>query len=597
MILKNYLKTLVYLSHQKAIMSEFATNMIQEQEQDPTFPYNPPCMRCQPIIDHNSIHYNNSDELFPLKLFSDPEWKFGIFNLHIRSEIPITSKHLHIFFTIDGSGSMSDICVDGRTKMQHIHYTLENMIRIFHENPECNVSIHVQSFDTKIEKHIQDVSNIKEEILESLISKIKKIRPGGSTNIEVALNSATQQITEYKLAYPEHEVVHLFLTDGEITDGSRDMVLLKTIVPDDCANIFIGYGLEHDSQLLSFLGNKKDNDYRFIDALEKAGLVYGEIIHGILYKAITDVTIKPYGCEIYDFQTNEWSDELMIGNLLSEQKKTYHIRSKTPETGYISVLGRTIVKTKQFQILSEEIEEQTKVHPVLSLFETNLTTYMFRQRTQELLYEARQYSEKTKTNSNVLSIDHPHLILDELSRDINTVESERSIIKNKLSEFRSLMLKYMKENQLETDPIMKMLCDDIYICIRTIGTTVGNMFSCARQTSQGRQQTYACSAVDSTDDSEPTIHLQTSRPYRGGVLPVPRLVRQTNHNNNIDLLSIMYDQTQDPEAGMGVDPDADMGLLSQDTLTPYSSNGVVNLMRAVSGNVTLGNEDVTQRIY
>ena len=595
MNLKNYLKTLIYLSHQKAIMSEFATNMTQEQ--DPTFPYNPPCMRCQPIIDHTSIHYNNSDESFPLKLFSDPEWKFGIFNLHVRSEIPITRKHLHIFFTIDGSGSMSDMCIDGRTKMQHIHYTLENMIRIFHENPECNVSIHVQSFDTKIEKHIQDVSNIKEEILESLINKIQKIRPGGSTNIEVALNSATQQITEYKLAYPEHEVIHLFLTDGEITDGSRDMVLLKTILPDDCANIFIGYGLEHDSQLLSFLGNKKDNDYRFIDALEKAGLVYGEIIHGILYKAITDVTIKPYGCEIYDFQSNEWSDELMIGNLLSEQKKTYHIRSKTPETGYITVLGRTIVKTKQFQILSEEIEEQTKVHPVVSLFETNLTTYMFRQRTQELLYEARQYSEKTKINVNVglLHLHHPNL-LDELPRDINTVESERSLIKNKLSEFRSLMLKYMKDNQLETDPIMKMLCDDIYICIRTIGTTVGNMFSCARQTSQGRQQTYACSAVDSTDDSDPRIELQTSRPYRG-IPPMPRLVRQTNHTNNIDLLSIAYDQTQDPEAGMGVYPDANIGLLSQDTLTPYSSNGVVNLMRAVSGNVTLGIEDATQKIH
>jgi hypothetical protein len=576
-------------------MSEFATNM--PQEQDPTFPYISPCMRCQPIIDHTSIHYNNSEESFPLKLFSEPEWKFGIFNLHIRSEIPITHKHLHIFFTIDGSGSMSDICVDGRTKMQHIHYTLENMIRIFHENPECNVSIHVQSFDTKIEKHIQDVSNIKEENLESLINKIQKIRPGGSTNIEVALNSATQQITEYKLAYPEHEVVHLFLTDGEITNGSSDMVLLKTCVPDDCTNIFIGYGLEHDSQLLSFLGNKKDNDYRFIDALEKAGIVYGEIIHGILYKAIADVTIKPYGCEIYDFQTNEWSDELMIGNLLSEQKKTYHIRSKTPETGYISVLGRTIVKTKQFQILSEEIEEQTNVHPGVYLFETNLTIYMFRQRTQELLYEARQYSEKI--NRNVLSIRHSDVTLDELPRDINTVESEKTIIKNKLSDFRSLMLKYMKDNHMETEPIMKMLCDDIYICILTIGTTVGNMFSCARQTSQGRQETYACSAVNSIDDSEQTIHLQTSRPplipNRGGVIPLPRLVRQTNCNNNIDLLHIIYDQTQDPEAGMSVEPEPepDVGLLSQDILTPYSSNGIVNLMRAVSGNVTLGDEDVT----
>jgi hypothetical protein len=549
-------------------MSELNTIITQ----DITFPYNLPCKRCKPIIEYNSIRYHSSDESFPLNLFSDPEWKFGIFDLFIRSEIPITSKHIHIFFTIDGSGSMSEICVDGKPKMQHIHYTLENMIRNFYQNPECNISIHIQSFDTKIKKHIEGVSNIKEENLEYLISKINSIRPGGSTNIEIALISATQQITYYKLDNPEHEVVHLFLTDGEITDGSYDMDLLKSIVPVDCTNIFIGYGLEHDSQLLSFLGNNKNSDYRFIDALEKAGLVYGEIIHGILYKAITDVTIKAYGCEIYDFQTNNWSDELNIGNLLSEQKKTYHIRSKTPETGYISVLGKTIIKTKQFQILSDEIEEQITTHPILvSFFKTDLTIYMFRQRTQELLYEAREFSEKIKINRNIIFSQHLDLLDlldDETPTNINTAESEKSIIKTKLSDFRALMLTYMEDNEIETDPIMKMLCDDIYICIRTIGTSIGNMFTCARQTSQGRQQTYACSTLE----TDPTLRLHSSSQYGG----IPRLFRQTNDVYNLS---------------------DDVGLLSQNTLTPYSTNGIVNLMRDVSGNVTIGNEDVTQRIY
>ena len=546
-------------------MSELNTIITQ----DITFPYNLPCKRCKPIIEYNSIRYHSSDESFPLNLFSDPEWKFGIFDLFIRSEIPITSKHIHIFFTIDGSGSMSDICVDGKTKMQHIHYTLENMIRIFYQNPECNISIHIQSFDTKIKKHIEGVSNIKEENLEYLISKINSIRPGGSTNIEIALISATQQIRYYRLNNPEHEVVHLFLTDGEITDGSYDMDLLKSFVPVDCTNIFIGYGLEHDSQLLSFLGNNKNSDYRFIDALEKAGLVYGEIIHGILYKAITDVTIKAYGCEVYDFQTNNWSDELIIGNLLSEQKKTYHIRSKTPETGYISVFGKTIIKTKQFQILSDEIEEQITTHPILlSFFKTDLTIYMFRQRTQELLYEAREFSKKIKINSNIIFSQYPDLLDDETPTNINTAESEKSIIKTKLSDFRALMLTYMEDNEIETDPIMKMLCDDIYICIRTIGTSIGNMFTCARQTSQGRQQTYACSTLE----TDPTLRIHSSSQYGG----IPRLFRQTNDVYNLS---------------------DDVGLLSQNTLTPYSTNGIVNLMRDVSGNVTIGNEDVTQRIY
>ena len=122
-------------------MTEIINNDFKE---DPTFPYLPPSMRCQKIIDHAAIHFNKLESPIPLELFTNPDWIFGVFNLHIRSEINITSKHIHIFFTIDGSGSMSDMCVDGRSKMQHIHYTLENMIRIFCETPECNISVHIQ---------------------------------------------------------------------------------------------------------------------------------------------------------------------------------------------------------------------------------------------------------------------------------------------------------------------------------------------------------------------------------------------------------------------------------------------------------------------
>ena len=561
------------MSNTNSIKINNNSNNIMEDE-DVNFPHILPCMRCQPIIDYTSIQYNSLNNLCPLNLFTDPEWRFGTFNLHIRSEIPITNKHLHLFFSIDNSGSMTDICVDGKSKIQHIHFTLENMIRIFHENQNCNISIHVQSFNTNIETHIQDVSNIKNENLDFILNKIKQITPGSSTNIELALTSAFQQISEYKIHNPDHEVIHLFLTDGEITIGNKDKDYLKTIIPFNCTNIFIGYGLEHDSLLLSSFGNLKNNDYRFIDALEKAGLIYGEIIHEILYKAIADVTLYSHGCEIYNFKTNTWSNELYIGNLVSEQKKTYHIRSKTIETGYISVHGKTIIQTKQFQILSEEIEEQTVCYPCLALLITNLNTFVFRQRTQELLYDAQQYSKKSKRkNINKYNLSR------NLSRNLyNFTDSEDTIdpnleykfekntIKTKLIDFRTLMLQYIENNNLDTDPIMLMLCDDIYICIRTLGTSVGNMFTYARQTSQGRQQTYACSTINYNDINSSNHVL------------VPKLNRQTNNRELIN-----DDSNDDPND----DPNDDFGLLSQNTLTPYYSSGVINLMREVSGDNTI----------
>ena len=56
---------------------------------------------------------------------------FGILNLTAISN-PITNVEQEFVFVVDQSGSMSDYCLDGRSKMHHIIHTLENMILYFH---------------------------------------------------------------------------------------------------------------------------------------------------------------------------------------------------------------------------------------------------------------------------------------------------------------------------------------------------------------------------------------------------------------------------------------------------------------------------------
>lgn len=577
----NNIKTKVYLVH-IVFKRMSAFNQIDNSlhmEQDPEFPFLPPCMRCQPLIEFTTLRFHSTTIPYPVKIFNDEdtEYKFGILDIKIRSEIPITKKHIHMFFTIDASGSMSDICPDGRTKMEHIHHTLENMLRIFHENNESNISVHVQSFNNVIKTIIRDVPNIRDSNIEELVSLVsQKIKPCGSTNIELALEQASHEIENYNVSNPEHEIVHIFLTDGNITSGSLDYADLLELVPKNSTNIFIGYGLEHDSELLSHLSTTKGNEYRFIDALEKAGLVYGEVIHSILYKAIEDITLICVNGELYDYKKNTWATEIQIGNLLSEQIKTFHVRSKNVDTCHISICGKTIIKTRQFQTINI-YEKQIDISPLHYLSDINdLGIYIFRQRTQELLYESKEISEnyykKMYAYNPIRSFDEFE-ILDE---SVDILQKQQKAHKEKLNEFHKSMINYMKDNNLENDPIMKMLCDDIYIAYKTTGTSLGTMYTFARQTSNGRQQTYMCSATHTQNLFETNL-----RPPR-----ITRLQRQTNaptveFRGTTQVFT--FDNVVDDASN-----DIDNYAPSQDFLSPFSSDGVVTLMREVSGNHSIG---------
>ena len=497
-------------------------------------------------IESINLGFLPNDILIPecLQYLNEP--KFGILNINMnlikdqesKEESIKTKTKLHVYFNIDSSGSMQDICNDRRTKMEHILFTLENMLRIFHEKEELDISLHIQSFDSHVKDIITNVQNIRDEDIEELVKKIRKIRPLDSTNIELALKTASNKLTNEMVTNEKKEYVHIFLTDGEITLGTKDLEELKSLVPKDIKNIFIGYGKDHDSHVLSNLAKGKKNEYRFIDALEKAGLIYGEIVHSLFYKAIEEVTINCIDCEIYNFETNEWATLVEVGDLLFEQKKTYHIRSNNPETCKIEIIGRGFK-----QVIINDNKPKN-----------DIINYLFRQKTQELLFEARKLSETRKLS------DANYLIMNRFQEE----DEDITKMKKKLKEFLNHLLEYIKNNQLQNDNFLKMLCDDIYIVNKTLGTRYGNMFSCARQTSQGRQQSYTCSEIEDQDLSPDPL----------GILKLKRSTHVTF--NNIPLTQEEIDDYK----------------LSQDILSPYSTNSQISMMRSISGNDKIGNDKI-----
>jgi hypothetical protein len=560
--------------------------MSQNSEIDQTI-FRAPSRASEPIIQTAVINFHDTRVAVPDCLIPhhNLEERFGIVSINMRDEIPIIPEIL-FQCTVDCSGSMSDPCADGRTKMAHIIHTLENMIRIFHKKAGSKISIRIQSFDSKVYVNIdtiEDLGQKTQEEIEAIILKVHQIAPQGSTNIEKALKATTTYLDEYIKDHPSAHVAHLLLTDGEITDGSSDKTYLKTLVSNVYPNIFMGYGLQHDNILLTSLASTGlHNEYRLIDNLEKAGLVYGEVIHQLLYTALEDVTLKAEGCEIYNYSTNTWTTTLDIGHLVGEQQKIYQIRTTRPKEAQISIYGRTIHQTKHNEVLTNDIIFQTHALPVpQALDPCDLTNYLFRQKTQELLFATKELLEKQHDldqTSNDPFDKYAALYKTQAKAQDKFEEfrKQKDELKKKIKDFFKTMLDYIEAHNLKTNVFLKTLCDDIYIAIKSFDTQNGLMYAAARQTSQGRQQTYSCRPASQEPDQDvlPLMPPSLTRGY-SQMTPLTRGLTQGSQT---------FCNPQ-PIAKEDLDLGSDSNMnyeLSQDDTSGYTSLGVLKMMREVS---------------
>lgn len=484
---------------------------------------------------------------------------FGTFDIEIADASQLSVNQIHILFTVDTSSSMTDLCKDGVNKMSHIINTLENILRIINEHKKSTITIFIQTFDTVTRTIVTDSGNIcayTDEQLSELIVKIKEcLIPDGSTNIESALKSAKKHVEEYKTVNECNEIIHLFLTDGDITCGSYDKIYLKTLVSSNCSNIFIGYGSNHDSILLSDLASTNPRDmYRFIDVLERAGIVYGELTHNILYKVFKDVRLKSTGCEIYNYIDNTWGIELYLGDLSSGQKKLVHLRrvEEIEEETRIQIIGKRWLKKYEEGEIVEEIElENAAIDLENGMGYADLTQYIFRQRTQEILFEAK----KSLSKSNTLA--------------------EKNVLTKRLKVLQDELVSY-KTSLTDNEQILFVthLCDDIYITRKAITKpkNIANMYITTRQVSQGRQESYNCSDID-----------ENQVLFGNTVFTKPVCLQRQQTASYSQATDYGIDDYEEQNIEDNND-ESDNYVFSQNMLTPYTTLKMVDVMRSVSGN-------------
>jgi hypothetical protein len=201
--------------------------------------------------------------------------------------------------------------------------------------------------------------------------------------------------------------------------------------------------------------------------------------------------------------------------------------------------------------------------------------YAFRHRTLTLLGEVKQCQEKYDNSPRY-------------KYDVNYFGYENiTAIKPKMQELFDEMRLYMRNNDIN-DKFIKMLCDDIHIAMKTIGTRYGEMCISSRQTSQGTQRIYTVnttpldrvkvtvnvnarsSTYDSDSDEDSDEEIPQRAPMSACATPKPKPKQRSCG----------------PSSNLTIEPEPDEYEVSNDCMedSPYLTQTAKIVMHSISYN-------------
>lgn len=419
------------------------------------------------IIRNATLEFHT--DKMPIPIFENSEDRFGIIKINMEKTDPIQTP-LHIYCNLDISESMNEYTTGSNRKINYIKQTMKLMLNYLVEKITSEIWIQIGIFSTFYEILIP-MQILSSESIENMLNKIQMISVFGFTNIELALKETKKIMEEEILENPTHKYMHIFLTDGHPTEGNCNILDLSTLVSKQYPNLFIGYGCDHNSELLKLcVADDLKNSYQFVDNFEMTGQVYAEMLYSVLFCSINDPFIKIENGYIYDAKKDIWTQELYLPTWISEKEYIYHIKSSNIDIVSIDIYCGD----------NELLYNVSKIHE-LEIIETNrLDKFIFKQRTIELL-------------SNMLATINN----DEIDNN-NSINQRRQ----EMSDFYKCIRTYMRDNCLMEDTFMKILCEDLVISYRSANTQFSEMHILSRRNAQATQSLYRSGSSNTRDYSQ-----------------------------------------------------------------------------------------------
>ena len=395
---------------------------------------------------------------------------FGILSLDLLEPNLDDEYSINLLVSIDNSGSMGDVCKDGKTKMDHAKHMLTHLVNFLLQSTTLNGTLSIVVFDHNLSKLCVNVPIQAKSILTKILQKIEMIQSIGGTDIGQTLYNANAWYNEVLKETPNTRAVHIFMTDGQATYGMENTKDLLEIPVTSFTSYYVGFGTDHHYPLMKALGNLKNSDYYFVESIERAGMVYGEILHRTIYSISNSIEIQCRGGTLYDYKNNEWKNTLILSNVAKGTQRTLHLKSET--TDAIPIISISI---GELHVDSQFIANDSEDIPTV-LNSDSIMKAEWRQQTLEYLFQCSKY--------------------DLLSKERKELEDKGKSLMESLTVF-------MKSNDLINDVVLKQLCDDIGIARSGLSCINGQMYIGARQSSCGQQRAYSVVDLDGMTPMNP----------------------------------------------------------------------------------------------
>lgn len=427
---------------------------------------------------------------------------YGTIDLKAIKQSALSLNQLLLGFSVDRSGSMEIVSKDGKTLLQHAQSVIINIARylmdVHEQNPDTKFAIKVVYFDNNLDEiPLFKINwNSSTDNLDQFIETLTRYRPRGSTNIQKPL-----EYFKENALFADGNSYHILLTDGFPNNGYTSATDLKDSLPS-CNNMFVGFGREHAVELLTSLSNNSDGDYNFVNSVENAGMLYGDLLHGILYNVAKDITIKMKGGKLYNYKTKTWDDKLTFKKFATEHTQTLVFQSKwTSVEPHLFELHYTDYTGQKLSHYFSSNQSSIRYNPTNGECKEDsrnkhVERHMYRVKTMEYLHTAKQYSSAQE--------NAPKNLIEELEK------------------FQSELDKFIDRNSYEDDLFMRNLQEDIRLCITSLKSVFRpamRAFIQSRLSTHGRQGGFAVDIDDVVNVDDDDMMFASPSRMRGLSMP------------------------------------------------------------------------------